>query len=153
VQANRKGVGGRFLVLAVLEPITERKLVVVNSGCLDSKRQRIPCPGSSGKESDGGGQAEGKTYPETVGGEAHTWTDYRSAGGTQGQSIQGGETVQVSCRVRGFEVADGNAWWYRLALNPWNNNYYVSADPFYNNGQTSGPLTETPFVDESVPEC
>jgi hypothetical protein len=55
--------------------------------------------------------------------------------------------------VRGFEVADGNTWWYRLASNPWDNGYYVSADAFYNNGRTSGPLIETPFIDESVPEC
>ncbi|MEU9107784.1 hypothetical protein AB0D54_26310 [Streptomyces xanthophaeus] len=36
---------------------------------------------------------------------------------------------------------------------PWNNAYYASADPFYNNGWTSGPVKGTPFVDEAVPDC
>ena len=31
--------------------------------------------------------------------------------------------------------------------------YYVSADAFYNNGETSGTLSGTPFVDSSVPSC
>ena len=36
---------------------------------------------------------------------------------------------------------------------PWNDSYYASADAFYNNGQTSGSLNGTPFVDPSVPVC
>ena len=62
-------------------------------------------------------------------------------------------TVQVACKVSGFRVADGNTWWYRIASAPWSNNYYVSADAFYNNGQTSGSLVGTPFVDSNVPNC
>jgi hypothetical protein len=93
------------------------------------------------------------TYAETTGGVTHTWTDYSDAGGTEGASIASNATVQISCKVTGFKVADGNTWWYRIASSPWNNAYYASADAFYNNGQTSGSLNGTPFVDPNVPNC
>jgi murein DD-endopeptidase MepM/ murein hydrolase activator NlpD len=93
------------------------------------------------------------TYPETVGGNANTWTNYNNAGGTQGPTIPSNTTVQIACKVTGFRVADGNTWWYRIAQSPWNNQYYVSADALYNNGQTSGSLHGTPFVDGNVPNC
>lgn len=93
------------------------------------------------------------TYSETVGGDAHTWTNYSNAGGVQGQTIPAYQTVQIACKVTGFQVADGNTWWYRIASAPWSNLYYVSADAFYNNGSTSGPLKGTPFVDTAVPDC
>jgi Cutinase len=93
------------------------------------------------------------TYSETTGGVAHTWTNYLNAGGTEGPSIPAYATVQISCRITGFRVADGNTWWYRVASSPWSNAYYVSADAFYNNGATSGSLIGTPFVDNSVPGC
>jgi RHS repeat-associated protein len=91
--------------------------------------------------------------PETAGGAANTWTDYASAGGTQGPTVGGGSTVGIACKLQGFRVADGNTWWYRIAQTPWNGAYYVSADAFYNNGQTSGSLHGTPFVDPAVPDC
>jgi hypothetical protein len=153
VKVNREGAKGRFVVLGVLRPITERTLVVVRSGCLDGNGHHVPCAGSTENEGGKGIEGAAKTWGETAGGEAHTWTDYRSGGGTEGQVIQGGETVQVSCRVHGLEVQDGNTWWYRLASHPWEDDYYVSADAFYNNGRTSGPLAETPWVDENVAEC
>ena len=93
------------------------------------------------------------TYQETVGGVAHTWTDYSSAGGSQGPSIAPSQTVAIACKVTGFRVSDGDTWWYRIAQSPWNSAYYVSADAFYNNGATSGPLSGTPFVDGNVPNC
>ena len=93
------------------------------------------------------------TLAETTGGETHTWTDYTNAGGTEGPTIPGGTTVQVSCKRVGFAVADGNTWWYRIASDPWNDKYYASADAFYNNGATSGPLNGTPYVDPAVPDC
>lgn len=97
--------------------------------------------------------APATTWSETTGGVAHTWTDYTSAGGTQGQSVAANQTVQISCRLTGFTVADGNNWWYLIASGPWDNAYYVSADAFYNNGQTSGSLLNTPFVDTNVAVC
>jgi hypothetical protein len=93
------------------------------------------------------------TFAETTGGVAHTWTNYTNAGGTEGPSIPSNATVQIACKLGGFAVADGNTWWYRIASSPWNGAYYVSADAFYNNGQTSGSLHGTPFVDPAVPNC
>jgi hypothetical protein len=95
----------------------------------------------------------GTTYSETTGGVAHTWTNYANAGGTEGPTIPGNGTVQIACKLPGFRVADGNTWWYKVASSPWNNGYYVSADAFYNNGATSGPLSGTPFVDPAVADC
>jgi surface antigen len=94
-----------------------------------------------------------QTHPETTGGVAHTWTNYTNAGGTQGPSIPAYSTVQIACRITGFVVADGNPWWYRIASSPWDGNYYVSADAFYNNGATGGSLIGTPWVDPNVPIC
>ncbi|MGE5700815.1 MAG: IPT/TIG domain-containing protein [Arthrospira platensis] len=91
--------------------------------------------------------------PETAGGSANTWTDYTNAGGTQGPSVGGGSTIAISCKLQGFRVQDGNTWWYRIGQPPWNGGYYVSADAFYNNGQTSGSLAGTPFYDSTVPDC
>lgn len=93
------------------------------------------------------------TYSETAGIDTHTWSNHTNAGGTEGPLIPRHTTVQVSCRLTGFVVRDGNPWWYRLASPPWSNNFYASADPFYNNGQTSGDLKGTPWVDEQVPIC
>lgn len=90
---------------------------------------------------------------ETTGGVTNTWSDYADAGGTQGPTVQGNETVAISCRVQGFTVADGNNWWYQISSSPWSNAYYASADAFYNDGQTSGSLIGTPFVDTAVPVC
>jgi hypothetical protein len=94
-----------------------------------------------------------ETYAETSGGDANSWTNYTNAGGTQGPTVPVHTTVQISCRVSGFKVADGDPWWYRIASSPWNNVYYSSADAFYNNGQTSGSLVGTPLVDDKVPDC
>jgi hypothetical protein len=67
--------------------------------------------------------------------------------------IGANQTVQIACKLPGFRVADGNTWWYRIASSPWNGQFYVSADAFYNNGQTSGSLHGTPFVDNAVASC
>lgn len=93
------------------------------------------------------------TYAETTGGVTHTWSDSQTAGGNEGPSIGAYVTVQITCRLVGFKVADGNTWWYKIASSPWNNAYYASADAFYNDGQTSGTLQGTPFVDPNVPLC
>ncbi|ONH60189.1 hypothetical protein CcI49_12405 [Frankia sp. CcI49] len=92
------------------------------------------------------------TYSETSNHGGHTWTNYQTAGGTRGPDIAYHQTVQVSCRVRGYVTPNGNDWWYRIASSPWNNAYYSDADGFYNNGQTSGP-SNTVWVDTRVPLC
>lgn len=93
------------------------------------------------------------TRNETVGGPTRTWTNYTNAGGTEGPTISAGTTVAISCKVQGFGVQNGNPWWYRIASSPWNNQFYASADAFYNNGAASGSLRGTPFVDPAVPNC
>jgi hypothetical protein len=97
------------------------------------------------------------TFAETPGkGGVATFTDYHDAGGSEGPRISEYETVQVTCRVEGFEPADHGIpdnWWYEIASSPWDNVYYAYAEPFYNNGQTSGSLIGTPPVDTSVPIC
>jgi hypothetical protein len=95
----------------------------------------------------------GPGYAETAGGPAKTWSDYLDAGGHPGLTIQAYQTVKVACRVEGFRVPDGDTWWYRIASPPWNGRYYVSADAFYNNGQTSGPLQGTKFLDRTSPSA
>jgi hypothetical protein len=90
---------------------------------------------------------------ETTGDVTHTWTNYQTAGGYHGPSISANQSVVVACAVPGFRVEDGNTWWYRIASPPWDGNYYASADAFYNNGKSSGPLRGTPFVDPRVPQC
>ena len=94
-----------------------------------------------------------QTWSETPGGNANTWTNWTNAGGQQGPTIPSHQTVQIACRLTGFRVADGNTWWYRIASAPWNGQYYVSADAFYNNGSTSGSLSGTPYVDPAVATC
>jgi surface antigen len=93
------------------------------------------------------------TFVETAGGPANTWSDYRIAGGVQGPTVDGFRAISVACKLTGFMVEDGNTWWYLIASAPWNRSFYVTADAFYNNGQTSGSLHGTPFVDNQVPDC
>ncbi|HEU5344680.1 MAG TPA: serine/threonine-protein kinase [Ktedonobacterales bacterium] len=97
------------------------------------------------------------THYETAGPyNVHTWTNYTNAGGTQGASVMAYQTVQVTCRVKGFQASgtpSGDYWWYRLTPSPWNNAFYAYADNFYNNGQTSGSLNNGVLVDASVPLC
>ncbi len=92
-------------------------------------------------------------HVETTGGVTHTWTNWTNAGGTQGPSIPSNASVEIACKLQGFRVADGNTWWYRIHSGPWSDGYYAAADAFYNNGQTSGSLVGTPFVDPAVPDC
>ena len=98
-------------------------------------------------------QASAAGTDETGGGVAHTWSDFRSAGGVEGPVIQSHQTVSIDCKLHGFPVPNGNDWWYRVASSPWDGQYYVSADAFYNNGQTSGDLKNTPWVDPAVRDC
>jgi hypothetical protein len=100
-----------------------------------------------------GGSANATTHAETVGSVTNTWTNYSDAGGLEGSRISKAQTVQVTCRVQGFTVPDGDDWWYQIASSPWSNAYYASADAFYNNGRTSGSLSGTPFLDPAVPVC
>jgi hypothetical protein len=94
-----------------------------------------------------------QTLAETTGNSgAPTYTDYFGRNG-EGTPIARNSTVRITCKLVGKPALDGNVWWYRIAQNPWNNEYYASADNFYNNGQAIGPAYGTPFVDVYVPTC
>jgi hypothetical protein len=96
----------------------------------------------------------GPTFPEVPGGSTRTFTAYLIISDKiRGPSLRQGTTVQISCKVIGFRVADGDTWWYRVASPPWSDRYYASADAFYNNDQSSGSLIGTSFVDPRVPPC
>jgi hypothetical protein len=68
-------------------------------------------------------------------------------------SVSPYQTIQIACRLTGFQVADGNPWWYRIAQSPWSNTFYASADNSCNDSQTSGSLVGTPWVDTNIPRC
>jgi hypothetical protein len=93
------------------------------------------------------------TYTEIAGGVAHTWTNPANAGGSQGPSVGNQQSVQVSCVTQGFPVENGNTNWYLLASSPWNGQYWVSADAFYNGYPSGGTLVGTPYVDPAVRAC
>jgi serine/threonine-protein kinase len=93
------------------------------------------------------------TYSETAGIEAHTWNDYFQAKGVAGPSIGTGQTVQISCRVQGDRMQDGNIWWYRITSLPWSNNFYAPADAFWNNATNSGNFHGSSLVDFRIPIC
>jgi hypothetical protein len=131
------------------EPITKSTGTKLTPGTTPSEPSTSPSTPSS----EPSPTQSPTTYSETTGSVVHTWTDYSDAGGAEGPEIPSNDTVQIACKVEGFKVEDGNTWWYRIASSPWNGNYYGSADAFYNNGETSGSLKGTPFVDPNVPNC
>lgn len=92
------------------------------------------------------------TWTETTGTPAHTWANATQLTGA-GTPLGPRQSVQVSCRVRGYVVQDGDPWWYRLASSPWDGRYYATSDAFYNNGATSGSVDTGVVVDEQVPVC
>ncbi len=92
-------------------------------------------------------------YFETAGSSgATTFSDPSNESGVSTR-VAAYQTIQVSCWLTGLAVSDGNPYYYRIASSPWNNSYYASGDPFYNNGSTSGGLVGTPFKDNTVPSC
>lgn len=92
------------------------------------------------------------TWTETTGTPAHTWADKNVLRGA-GPPLGPRQSIQVSCRVRGYVVQDGDPWWYRIESPPWRGRYYATSDAFYNNGSTSGPVVNGIVVDEQLPLC
>lgn len=97
------------------------------------------------------------TYQEGAGPNGSpTFTDYTSAGGTQGPRIDANGTVEVSCRIEGWKsptAPSGDNWWYRVESNPWNDAFYAYADNFYNVWPPTGPINNGVLVDTKVPLC
>jgi hypothetical protein len=98
-------------------------------------------------------RAYGPPRVEVSGGLAHTWSNPLTAGGRPGPEIFPRERVRIACRVHGFTVQDGNSWWYLIDSRPWSRHYFVTADTFYNNGETSGSLRGSAFVDHAISGC
>lgn len=104
---------------------------------------------------DAGGhtRAHPGSRAEYAGGLAHTWSNPKLAEGRAGKELVAGESVLITCRLKGFKVQDGNVWWYRIGSAPWSDHFYATADAFYNNGHRSGSLIGSKFVDLKVPLC
>lgn len=130
--------GQRWLGVALAAVV-----VVVAATLYATTRSSPSVPAASGPAS---------TWTETTGTPAHTWADATQLTGA-GTPLGPRQSVQVSCRVRGYVVEDGDPWWYRLASAPWNGRYYATSDAFYNNGATSGSVDTGVVVDEQVPVC
>jgi serine/threonine protein kinase len=79
-----------------------------------------------------------------------TFSDYSTGAGTEGATINGQEGVQVSCRVPGRQLAEGNDTWYRIASSPWSNAYYAFAGNFWNGAASGAPAIS---YDPQVPPC
>lgn len=94
-----------------------------------------------------------RVHLETTGSTVNTWTNYQTGGGTAGPQIPVQTQVEITCRVEGYQVTDGNVWWYRIHTAPWSDVYYGSADAFYNGAPPGGTLKGTPFYDPDVPIC
>jgi hypothetical protein len=153
VYVTAPGAIGRYVVLGPAKPLSRHRLVSERSGCL-TEGHPADCGEAAPPSSPSSPTSPPSTpHAEVAGGDTETWTDYKNAGGLGGPLIHSGQSVEVSCSVQGYPVADGDTWWYRIASSPWNDAYYASADAFYNNGQSSGSLVNTPYVDEAVPHC
>jgi hypothetical protein len=73
--------------------------------------------------------------------------------GTAGAGITAGQTVSVRCILNGIGLAPFDPIWYELTSAPYGDAYYAPAYAFYNNGQTSGTVTNGNRWDEAVPFC
>lgn len=99
------------------------------------------------------GSAQGRTWTETAFTQSKTFADFVNAGYPLGAMLNPGQAVQVSCRVRGFVVNDGDPWWYRLTSPPWDGHYYATSDVFYNTPDASGNPINGVVVDTRVRVC
>jgi hypothetical protein len=97
--------------------------------------------------------ASSPTWTEKTFTSTQTFSNFVSAGGPFGVPLTSGQSVQVACRVKGFKVQDGDVWWYRLSAPPWDGNYYVSTDNFWNTPDTSGSPINGISFDPKVKTC
>lgn len=69
----------------------------------------------------------------------------------EGPRIDNHATVEVSCKIAAPSAGSVGTYWYRIASQPWNNQYYAPANSFLNGDPVGGPYTHD--VDENVPNC
>ena len=142
-------VGGVFVIVAGLIPY----FLGAYSGTPSPDASRPGATSPSQTASRGISPKAARTWTETVFSDSDTFADYVSAGNPKGAPLSAGQTVQVSCRLRGFKVRDGDRWWYRLASPPWDGQYYATSDVFYNTASTSGSGVNGVLVDKRVRIC
>lgn len=149
-------IGGACAVLAAVIAVVLPIYLAHGTSSTSHANGQSPPPGisaSSQKSSDAPTPTFGPTWTETAYSQAKTFADFVNAGYPLGASLSPGQAVQVSCRVRGFKVKDGDTWWYRLASSPWNGHYYATSDVFYNTPDTSGNPINGIVVDTQVKLC
>lgn len=96
----------------------------------------------------------GKTFTEQAGGGSAkpTFRNPLVYGGL-GPSVQPGQKVEVVCRYLqpNADASVKPGWWYLIASQPWNRQYYTVANSYLNGDPVEGPHIAN--VDEGVPEC
>jgi hypothetical protein len=71
-----------------------------------------------------------------------------------GQPVQPGEKVEVVCwfyQSNAEASVKRDGWWYLIASQPWNRQYYTVANSYLNGDPPEGPYINT--VDNGVPVC
>lgn len=93
------------------------------------------------------------SFAETADQAVVTLSDPVGNAGSAGAAIAAGQTVYVRCILNGMGLSAYDPIWYEVASAPWSDAYYAPAFAFYNNGQTSGPVTHGNLWDRAVPFC
>lgn len=81
-----------------------------------------------------------------------SFLNYHNASGP-GPRLASQQWVDVSCKVYDTTIASAlpGGYWYRIASSPWNNQYYATANSFWNGDPPGGPYTHS--YDAAVPNC
>lgn len=95
----------------------------------------------------------GRTYTETVNSPAGART-YRNPHTLTGEGprIDNRTNVHVLCKIAAPTASSVGTYWYRIASQPWNNQYYSPANSFLNGDSPDGS-SSTHVVDDTVPNC
>ena len=56
-----------------------------------------------------------------------TWSNFQTAGGTQGPTILAGTSVRYWCAAAGLAAPDGNTSWLLIQNSPWDMDFYAPA--------------------------
>jgi len=94
-----------------------------------------------------------RTYREQMGSwGAGSFANYHNASGI-GPRVAPGQWVDVACKVHDpfIQSVNPDGYWYRLASNPWNSQYYTPANTFLNGDPIAGPFKYP--TDWNVPDC
>lgn len=83
---------------------------------------------------------------------ANSFSNYHNASG-MGPHLDHGAWVEVSCKVYDPTIpsVSPGGYWYRIHSSPWNDQYYIAANTFYNGDPPGGPYTHS--TDMAVRDC